>query len=255
MISCRGVFAGYGRRIVLRRVNLELAPGRLTGLLGPNGTGKSTLLRTLARLLRPARGTVRLDGRDLYAGFTEREAARHIALVPQEEAAVFPMTVRELVQLGRTPFVGRFGWLGRGDERAAEEALAEMDLLGLVDRRMDELSGGERKRVQVARALAQEARVLVLDEPAAHLDIAHALDLFGLLKRLAEAGRTVLVASHELWLLTRFCDRVLLMSRGRVVKDGSPSRVLGSPAASRAFGVRITLKRAGGVVTPVISRR
>ena len=252
MIVCRGVAAGYGQRLVLRGVTLKVAEGRLTGLLGPNGAGKSTLLRCLTRLLPPRRGQVRLDGRNLYAGYGEREAARQIALVPQTEGMAFPLTVRELVQLGRTPFVGRFGWLTQVDGQAVQRALREMDLAGLADRRVEELSGGERKRAQIARALAQEARVLVLDEPTAHLDIAHAMELFGLLRRLAAAGRTVIVASHELWILARFCDRLLLLSRGRLVLAGPPARVLGSPACSRTFGVRIALQRTHGVLTPVI---
>lgn len=253
MISCAGVSAGYGGRTVLHNVSVELVPGTLTGVLGPNGAGKSTMLRCMSRMLRPGSGKVLLDGRDLFNEYGERESARQIALVPQEETAAFPLSVREVVELGRTPFVGSFGWLGRRDVRTAREAIREMDLTGLVSRRMDELSGGERKRVQVARALAQEARVLIFDEPAAHLDIAHALELFGLLRRLAAAGKTVIVAMHELWLLARFCDRLLLVSHGRLVKDGDPVRVLGSAAAAKAFGVKIALRRVSGILTPIIS--
>lgn len=252
MISCALVTAGYGRSPVLHGVTLGFGEGQLTGILGPNGAGKSTLLRVLARLLPPASGAVRLDGRDLYAGFREREAAHRVALVPQEESYPYPLTVRELVELGRTPHLGPFGYPGRHDAIAVDRAIAEMDLSRLAGRLVAELSGGERKRAQVARALAQEARILALDEPTVHMDVAHAIGLFGLLRRLAAAGRTVIVASHELWQLARYCDRLVLLKRGRLVMDGPPNRVLAARECSAAFGVRMKLLRAGGMMTPVV---
>lgn len=255
MIACRGVSAGYGRALVLHDVTLKLKPGKLNGILGPNGSGKSTLLRCLARLLPPRSGEVRFDGRDLYAGMGEREAARKVALVPQEEALIQPLAVRDLVQLGRTPYLGRFGWLRHEDFLAAERALAEMDLGSAGERNVLELSGGERKRAVIARALAQEARVLLLDEPTAHLDVAHAMDLFELLCRLAAAGRTILVASHEIWQLARYCDRLLLVDGGRLKMAGRPEKVLSSRVCSRVFGVRFALKRSGGSLSPAILGR
>ncbi len=254
MIETHGLFAGYGTARVLRNIALALAPGRVTGLLGPNGSGKSTLLRALARLHPPTRGSVRLDGRDLYREVTARAAARRIALVPQEERHAVPLTVRELAALGRTPYLGRWGWPGRADRIAVDRALAGMDLTAAAERGVADLSGGERKRAVVARALAQEAGVLLLDEPTAHLDVRHALDLFGLLRGLAAGGRAVLVASHELWQLARFCDGLVLLDRGHVTATGTPARVLGSGAAARAFGVRFRLVRAGGRLVAVAPR-
>ncbi len=255
MIACRGVSAGYGRSIVLRGVSLSLEPGKLNGILGPNGSGKSTLLRCLTGLLRPRQGEIRYEGREIYGDMGEREVARNVALVPQEESPAHPLSVRELIQLGRTPHLGRFGWLHRADLFAVERAIAEMDLQEEAERRITELSGGERKRAVIARALAQEARVLMLDEPTAHLDVSHALDLFALLRRLADAGRTVLVASHEIWQLARYCDRLLLLDRGRLKLAGSPRKVLGSQACARVFGVSISLKRQKGRIVPVIMER
>jgi iron complex transport system ATP-binding protein len=253
MIEVRRVAAGYGgRRDVLRVASLRLAPGAVTGVLGPNGGGKTTLLRILARLLPPRAGTVHLGTLDLYRDLDARTAARRVALVPQEEPAGEGLTVRDLVELGRTPYVGRLGWLRREDRLAAERAMRETDVLALADRPADALSGGERKRAIVARALAQEASVLLLDEPTAHLDARHALDLAAVLRRLAAKGRTVVIASHELWLLARTCDRLLLISGGRLAVDGPPARVLASPACERAFGVSIRLLRAGGVLVPVV---
>jgi iron complex transport system ATP-binding protein len=245
--------AGYeGKAPALRGVGVSLLAGSLVGVMGPNGAGKSTFLRAISRLLRPRSGGVAFEGRDLYRSVGEREAARGIALVPQEEPAAFPLTVRELVQLGRTPWLGRFGWLHREDRRAVERAIEGMDLGALADRPVGELSGGERKRAVIARAMAQEARVLLLDEPTAHLDVRHALELFCLLKGLARSGRLVVVASHEMWQLGRFCDRVLLFARGRLVADGAPRRVMAGRACSKAFGVRFRLARVGGAVTPVV---
>jgi iron complex transport system ATP-binding protein len=253
MISCRGLSAGYGAHSVLHRVSFALRSGTVTGILGPNGSGKSTLLRCLARLLPPSAGSVEFDGTDLFRDLAPRAAARRIALVPQEEAPAHALTVREVVELGRTPHIGRFGWLHRRDRIAAGHAMREMDIHRAAERLLDELSGGERKRAVVARALAQEAGVLLLDEPTAHLDVRHALDLLGLLRRLARRGRTVVIASHEFWQLARGCDRLLLLDRGRLAADGTPRRVLGSRACARAFGVRI--RRGQGLTFDIPGRR
>lgn len=254
-LACRGLSAGYGRAPVLRGVSLAFTPGTITGLLGANGAGKSTLLRCLARLHAPARGAVTLGDRDVHRDLDERGAARRIAFVPQAEAPAWSLTVRELVELGRTPWVGRFGWLGPNDRRPVEAALRALDVAALATRSLGALSGGERKRAGIARALAQDARVLLLDEPTAHLDVHHALDLWALLRRLARAGHVVIVTSHELWQLARGCDRLVLLDRGRVAADGKPARVLASRAASRAFRVRLRIARVGGVPTPVVAPR
>lgn len=251
MISARGVSAGYGAHTILHGISFALTPGTVTGILGPNGCGKTTLLRVLSRLLLPSAGRVKLGADDL-ARLGPRQTACRIALVPQEEAAAHPLTVRELVELGRTPYVGRFGWLHRRDRLAAEHAMREMDIHRAADRLLEELSGGERKRAVVARALAQEAGVLLLDEPTVHLDVRHALDLLGLLRRLAAGGRTVVIASHEFWQLARACDRLLLLDRGRLTSDGPPRRVLASAACARAFGVRIRLAGRGPSAVPVV---
>lgn len=252
-LSCSKLCVGYGDGDVIRNVSVRLVPGSLYGILGPNGSGKTTLLKTLARLLRPHSGSVRAGSRDLFGGMGEREAARIIAFVPQEETLSFPLTVREVVGLGRTPWLGRFGWPGRSDARAVGSAIEEMDLAGVADAPFDAISGGERKRTIIARALAQEARILLLDEPTAHLDVSHALALWTLLGRLSRRGRTVAVASHEMWHLARFCARLFLVEKGRLALSGPPARVLGDPACGRAFGVRISLVRRGRSITPIIN--
>ncbi len=236
-LAVSGLIAGYDDAPVLRGISAAFVPGTVTGLAGPNGAGKSTLLRCLARALDPAHGAVRVGGRDLFRDLSARAAAREVALVPQEEPATDELDVRELVALGRTPYLGPFAWPGRADRIAVDRALAALDLRALADRRVTALSGGERRRAVIGRALAQDAGVLLLDEPTVHLDLRHALELWALLRRLARAGRTILVTSHELWQLAGGCDRLLLLDRGRIAADGPPRRVLRSATAARVFGV------------------
>jgi iron complex transport system ATP-binding protein len=225
-LSAHEVAVSYGRRRALADVTLEVEPGRLLGVIGPNGSGKSTLVRVLAWLRRPDAGEVRLDGRPL-AGIGARERARRIAVVPQETHVAFPIRVRDLVLLGRAPYTGGFGWESAADLRIVEEAMARAEVSALAERRLDELSGGERQRAVVARALAQEPRVLLLDEPTASLDLRHAVLLLDLLKDLArDRGLAVAVVLHDLNLAAMYCDRLALLSQGRLHAAGPPSEVL-----------------------------
>lgn len=225
-LEARGVSARYGRRLALSGVDAVVEPGEVLGVIGPNGSGKSTLLRVLAGLHRPAAGEVLLAGRALGA-LDARARARSIAVVPQETAPAFPMRARDLVLLGRLPYVGALGWEGSADVAAARSAMERAAVSDLADRLVDELSGGERQRVVVARALAQEPEVLLLDEPTASLDLKHAVDLLDLFRDLArERGLSVAIVLHDLNLASMYCDRLLLLSRGRVHAAGRPSAVL-----------------------------
>jgi iron complex transport system ATP-binding protein len=233
-ISC-----GYGRRMVLRDFHLAAEPGTLTALLGPNGAGKSTALRALARLLRPAAGSVTLDGEDVWR-LPRRSFVRQVAFVSQTAEADWPVTVEQLVLLGRAP---HRGWLlpySAGDREALLQALRQVDLEAFRARPLNSLSGGERRRAVVARALAQEARVLLLDEPGAHLDLRHHLELFGLLRRLArEGGVAVVLSLHDLNLASLFADRAVLLREGRIVAQGPCPEVLTPELIRRAFGVEV----------------
>ncbi|MFJ3215562.1 ABC transporter ATP-binding protein [Kitasatospora sp. NPDC086801] len=224
-----------GARLV-HDVALDAAAGQVVGLVGPNGSGKSTLLRCVYRALRPAAGAVRLDGADLHA-LTAREAARRVAALPQEHSAEFDFTVAEVVAMGRLPHRRGLGGPSRGDHARCTEALRKVGAEQLAGRGFLSLSGGEKQRVLIARALVQEPRLLVLDEPTNHLDIAHQLDVLALVR---EAGPTVLTALHDLNLAAGHCDLLYVLRAGRIVASGPPAEVLRPALLAEVFGVRAT---------------
>jgi iron complex transport system ATP-binding protein len=235
---------GAGIRAVTD-VTVDIARGEIIGLLGPNGSGKSTLLRLLAGLLAPQRGTVRMQD-SLLAGLRPDELARTVALVPQFQPTWFPFTVAETVLMGRFPHHrARGGWLGFGwetqeDWREAEAAMATMDVAHLAGRPIHEVSGGERQRALIARALAQAPDILLLDEPTAFLDLQHQVEIGCLLRRLhEERGLTVIWASHDLNLASQYCDRLLLLNQGAVARMGSPAEVLTPDVIASVYGCRV----------------
>jgi iron complex transport system ATP-binding protein len=219
----------------LRDLSLEIRPGRTTAVLGPNGSGKSTLMRVLLGLMDPSRGTVTFGGRRV--GEWGRGAlARAVGVVPQGEEAVFPIPVRELVAMGRFPHLGPWRREREADRRAIGAALGRADVAHLAARPLGTLSGGERQRVRIARALAQEAPTLALDEPTAALDVAHEMAIFELLRDLARGGRTVLLATHNLNLASRYADRLVLLDGGAVAAEGPPAAVLTRETIERVYG-------------------
>lgn len=250
-LVARAVEAGYGARAVLRGVDLLLGPGRLTALVGPNGAGKSTLLRALAGLIRPTAGAVTLDGADV-ATLPRAVLASRIAVVPQAFDTLFPFTVREIVGLGRSARLGLFSRPGPADAAAVARAITDGDLADLADRRLDTLSGGERQRVVLAMALAQEASVLLLDEPTAHLDPTHQR---GILRRVAalsrDRGVVALAVLHDLN-LAALAERVLVLDAGRIVADGPPAVALAPEVVARVFGDGLMVEQLAGrtVVLP-----
>ena len=210
----------------LSSTNLSIGRGELVGLLGPNGAGKSTLLKLMVGLVSPQQGEVVFEGRPLKS-IPVRERARKIAYVPQGLHFTFPMTVMEIVQMGRHPYVARFQPLGAGDRAICEKALSLCDALEFKGRSYEELSGGERQRVLLASALAQTPQALLLDEPTLSLDLSHQILLFEIIQKLhREEGLTVVVATHELNLAGRFLDRLVLMKGGKIFAQGAPKKVL-----------------------------
>jgi iron complex transport system ATP-binding protein len=242
-LAAENVHVALRGRPVLQGISLEVAAGEIVAVVGPNGAGKSTLLRTLAGLLAPSSGSVAYDRRPL-ADRDRRSLGRQIAYLPQDRVVHWPMRVRSVVALGR--LVHRGADSAR-DASAIAGALAAMDVAAFAERSVAELSGGERARVLVARALAQEAVVLLADEPTAGLDPGHALALFGHFQRLAATGRSVVVALHDLSLAARFADRVLLLREGRALGVGPPRSVLTPDGLAAAYGIRATVAEIAGL--------
>jgi ABC-type cobalamin/Fe3+-siderophores transport system ATPase subunit len=238
LLSAHALRVERGRRRVLEDVTLELHEGDALAVVGPNAAGKSTLVRTLAGLLEPASGDVRLRGRLLRA-WPRDERARVLALAMSEEEGPDTLTVVDRVALGRYPHRGPFRALDATDAAAVARALCQTGIADLAGRRLGTLSAGERQLATLARGLAQEPQVLLLDEPAAHLDIGHQLQLFRTLDEVRRRGVAVLAVVHDLSRAAAWADRVVLMAAGRIAAEGTPAEVLGSEAASDAFGVRI----------------
>ncbi|NJP35767.1 ABC transporter ATP-binding protein [Micromonospora thermarum] len=233
MLTVTGVFRSAGARQILDDVTCRVPAGSLVGLLGPNGCGKTTLLRVIARLTTPDAGRVTVGGDDV-ATLSRATLARRAALLAQHADTDLDLTAIEVVLLGRTPH-RRSRWSdSAADRAAADDALARVDLDGYADRRWHTLSGGERQRVQLARALAQQPRLLLLDEPTNHLDIGHQLHLLHLVRR---AGITTLAALHDLNLAAMFCDTVVVLAAGRVVAAGAPAEVLTPQLLADVYGV------------------
>ena len=233
-----------GRRL-LGEASVTIAPGQLVALVGPNGSGKSTLLRLLGGIWPPTSGAVSLDGVPL-SRLRRRDLARAVTLVPQDTHVAFAFTVREVVAMGRQAHLGRFSREGEADRAAIAAAMARADVTALADRDATALSGGERQRVLIARSLATEARHLLLDEPTASLDVAHALDVLTLCRGLADEGRAVAIALHDLNLARRFATDAVLLRQGRVVVAGPVDQVLSPDLVSDVFGVSVSIARPDG---------
>jgi iron complex transport system ATP-binding protein len=237
-LALRGVAVRLGARTVLERADLEVGAGEVVGVLGRNGAGKTTLLRVGGGLVRPDAGEVLLDGADL-ARRGRRSLARAVAMVPQETAFAFPFSVAEVVLMGRAPHLGWLGFEGARDRAVAREAMARVGIEALADRSVLELSGGERQLTVVARALAQEPRLLLLDEPTAFLDLRHRIEVLTRVRELAAAGGSALVVSHDLTVAARFCDRLVLLAQGSVLACGPASAVLRPELLRATFEVEV----------------
>lgn len=232
-------------------VSFAAEAGRLTAVVGPNGSGKSTVVRALLGRLVPERGAIWLAGLPLTAR-SRREVAQTLAVVPQREAPAFPITVRDFIALGRFPHGSPFAGLTAEDRAAVARAAARADVERFLERATDELSGGEWQRVRVARALAQGGRVLVLDEPTAFLDVAHEMACFELLDALAREGMAVLLVSHQLNLVARFADHIVLLHEGRVAASGAPADVMRGDVLERVYHWPLVVTRDPAVGAPVL---
>ena len=236
-LAAKGLRCLLGGRVVLDGVDLELRPGSFTLLAGCNGAGKTTLLTILASVVQADEGTVELDRVNL-ASLPHRERARTITLIPQDSDCPFEFTGRELVAMGRHPHMGRFSGATETDRAAVDRALQQVDAGEFADRSVHTLSGGELRRISIARALATEAQVLLADEPTSNLDLEHALGILNLFAELVAQGRTVLLASHDLNLIAPRVQQVAILHQGRIHRQGTPEEALDEATVQEVFRVR-----------------
>jgi len=231
-----GIELKFGEREILRGVGLEVPEGAVVALAGRNGAGKTTLLRIASRVLRPSAGRVSIRGVPIDR-FSRRELAKQVAVVPQDTPISFPFRVIEVVLMGRSPHLGVLGFESRADVALAQGVMERVGIEGFADRSILDLSGGERQLVLIARALIQEPRILLLDEPTAHLDLAHRVAVLDLVRDFARDGRSALVVSHDLSLSARTSDLLALLADGRVLECGTPADVLTPKNLMTAFGI------------------
>ena len=243
-VEIKNLAFAYGARAVLDGVSLSIARGEMVGVLGPNGAGKTTLLKILSAVL-PGGGAVKLNGRDVRS-YGRRDLSRLFAVVPQESAVHFPFTAAEIVLMGRASRHDAFGLEGERDLDAARQGMEATETLALADRYLHELSGGEKQRVMIARALAQEPEILLLDEPAAFLDLKHQVRVFELMRRLnRERGMTIIAALHDLNLAALFFPRLVLLAGGKVFRDGPARDVLTEENIREVYGVEVRVQADG----------
>jgi iron complex transport system ATP-binding protein len=236
-LVARGLAAGYHDRRVIDGLDIDIAPGKVTALVGANACGKSTLLSTLARIIPAQGGTITLDGTDVR-DIPRRQLARRLGMLPQQPTAPDGLAVAELVARGRYPHRGALARWTAQDDAAVDEALEATGMTEFADRPIGELSGGQRQRAWIAMALAQQPRIMLLDEPTTFLDLTHQLDVLDLLRRMnRERGTTVVVVLHELNLAARYADELVVMGAGRIVAQGTPHDVITSAVLAEAFAL------------------
>ncbi|MGB9672726.1 MAG: heme ABC transporter ATP-binding protein [Anaerolineales bacterium] len=252
MLDVEKVSFSYNGKLILEDVSLQVRAGEILALVGPNGAGKTSLIRTISGVLPPKRGSIKVAGVDITK-LNPTQRARYLAVVPQARELPATFTVYQTVMLGRTPYLGWLGNAGLEDERIVQQVLHSTQLADLAERRIGELSGGEQQRVLLARALAQNTPILLLDEPTAHLDLQHQSLLLNLVRKTAnQCGLAVLLAIHDLNLVGLYADRVLLLVNGRVQSTGTPHEVLTEANIARAYQVNVAVINHPRYGTPLI---
>ena len=241
-LQVQQVYFSYLDGLVLHNINLSIKAGEMVGLLGPNGSGKTTLIKLASGVLKPSQGEIKLDGSRL-GQLSRKSIARSVAVVPQQFNIPFAFTTTEVVMLGRTPFFRAFAEESEIDKQFVSNALELVSISELKERRFDELSGGERQKVILAMALAQQPRLLLLDEPTVHLDITHQVEILELVRRLnVERGLTVIAAMHDLNLASLYFNRLILLKEGRVSADGTPAQVLTEDRIREVFSASVKVE-------------
>ncbi|WP_144161831.1 ABC transporter ATP-binding protein [Paraburkholderia sp. BCC1885] len=232
-----GVDFSIGDKLLLQSISLDIAPGQVVGLIGHNGSGKTSLMRLLARLHQPTRGSIHFDGEPL-ASWPHRRFAQQVAHLPQYTPSTDALLVRELVALGRYPWHGALGRVTDDDRARVEEAMVWTDVARYADRAVDNLSGGERQRVWLAMLIAQNSRCVLLDEPTSALDISHQIEVLGLIRSLCEKrGMTAIVVLHDVNMATRFCSELIALRSGKVLMQASPAQIMRPASLESIYGV------------------
>ncbi|MFD0715867.1 ABC transporter ATP-binding protein [Paenibacillus sp. GCM10027626] len=236
-LTTSGLNIGYEERLIVEDLNVAIPQGKITALVGANGSGKSTILKTMARLMSPSAGAVLLDGKSIHKQST-REVAKQLAILPQNPTAPDGLTVSELVSYGRFPYQKGFGSLNKDDRAIIEWAIDSTRMSEFADRPIDQLSGGQRQRAWIAMALAQQTDILFLDEPTAFLDMAHQLEVLELLQELnVNSGRTIVMVVHDLNHASRYAGHMIAIKKGTVVGEGSPENVMTKEILRKVFGI------------------
>jgi len=239
MLELKDVSLGYNHQAVLSNINLKAVPCKILGLIGPNASGKSTLIKGMTRVINPFSGHIFIDGRDIK-DIKREEMARLAAVVPQTPVLPGAFTAFEVVLMGRTPHLGLLRYEGREDIAIAWRAMEATKTESLAERRVGQLSGGERQRLVIARALTQQPKLVLFDEPTAHLDINHQIEILNLVKRLCrEQSLTVIVALHDLNLAAQYCDWLVMLSRGQIRVEGTPQDVLTVQNIREVYGAEV----------------
>ena len=240
-IEIRNLSLGYQNKKVIEALNLSFEAGEFCALLGPNGAGKSTLLKALIGFLKPAAGTISIAGRTLK-NWQPSDLAKVVSLIPQDFQLQFDFTVQEIVMMGRFPYLGFWQKYSEKDKKIVEEILEQLDLIEMKGELYSQLSGGERRRVSIARALAQQTEILLLDEAFANLDINHQLEIMRLLSDInREQGKLIILVSHNINLSSEYCRRIIMMKKGKVVADGNPNEIITQQNLEKVYQAKLEI--------------
>lgn len=242
-LEVKNLSFGYGKENILDNISFRIKQGEFISIIGPNGSGKSTLLKLLNNIYKPKSGTILVQGRNIK-DYNGKELARSIALVPQNTVIDYGFTVEDIVLMGRYPYIGRFEKEKEEDYQIVDKALKLTNTYNLKKRRINEISGGECQRVIIAKALAQNPDIILLDEPTSHLDINHQMEIVKLLEELnKKQGTTIVLVIHDINLAARYSDRILLLNEGRILAVGEPSIVINEPNIERAYNLEVAIER------------
>lgn len=247
MLEVNNIHFSIDEKKILDGISTRFEPRKIHGIIGPNGSGKSTLLKNICRIWEPQSGSIVINGKD-YIEIPRKELSTLVTLVPQNTAIGFPISVFDIVSMGRNPHLGRFEGLRQRDREVIERALQQTNIYALKDRNINELSGGEGQLATIARAIATEAPMVLLDEPTSELDVKHTLDIINILYEFKEQGKTILVTIHDLNLARKFCDTISIMCRGKLFYSGTPEDAFAEENIKQVFEVNVREYKHNGTI-------